>query len=324
MTRVDTTTAATANPFGTPCPLVNVNGRVVERADAALDIHAHAVSYGTGTFEGIRAYWNPHHEQLYLGEAVGHFQRLHRSARVLGLPLEFSVSELIEMTRDLLRANDVHYHAYIRPVLLQSGAVLPVRMHDIDVQLSMAVTPLPGDYLASTGLRCMVSTWRRATDVITPNRAKVVGSYVGPALAKTEAVAAGFDEALMLTLDGFVAEATTANVLLRFGDLWSTPPGTDDILEGITRAQVMTLIEEYTGKTVAERRIHRSELYYADEILLCGTAATVVSVVAVDGRPVGDGTVGALSAKLREDLWAISMREDDRHPEWTTPVYEKG
>jgi branched-chain amino acid aminotransferase len=134
-------------------------------------------------------------------------------------------------------------------------------MHDVDVRLSMAVTPLRGDYLASTGVRCMVSTWRRATDVMTPNRAKVIGSYVGPALAKTEAIGAGFDEALMLTLDGFVAKATTANVLLRSGDLWSTPPGTDDILEGITRSQVMTLIAETTGKAVAERRIHRSELY---------------------------------------------------------------
>jgi branched-chain amino acid aminotransferase len=324
MTRIDATTTATANPFGTPCPLVTVNGRVLDRGDAALDVHAHAVSYGTGTFEGIRAYWNPRHEQLYLGEAVRHFERLHRSARILGLPLEFSVSELVEMTRELLHANDVHDHAYVRPILLQSGTVLPVRMHDIEVRLSIAVTPLPGDYLASTGVRCMVSTWRRATDATTPNRAKVIGSYVGPALAKTEAIRAGFDEALMLTLDGFVAEATTANVLVRFGDTWSTPPGTDDILEGITRAQVMALIEENTGRAVTERRIHRSELYCADEILLCGTAATVVSVVAIDGRRVGDGTVGALGTKVREDLWAISMRDDDRHPEWTTPVYEKG
>jgi branched-chain amino acid aminotransferase len=324
MTRVDTTAPVTANPFGTAFPLVNVNGRVTNSSEAALEVHAHAVSYGTGTFEGIRAYWNPRYEQLYLCEAVGHFERLHRSARILGLPLEFSVGELVEMTKDLLRVNDVRGHAYVRPILLQSGAVLPVRMHDVDVRLSMAVTPLPGDYLASTGVRCMVSTWRRATDAITPNRAKVIGTYVGPALAKTEAVRAGYDEALMLTLDGYVAEATTANVLMRFGDAWSTPPGTDDILEGITRAQIMTLIEESTGAPVIERRIHRSELYYAEEMLLCGTAATVASVVAVDGRRVGDGTVGALGKKLRDDLWAISQRDDDRHPEWTTPVYEKG
>ena len=312
------------NPFGAPYPLVNVDGRLVGRGEAALDVHAHVVSYGTGTFEGIRAYWNPRHEQLYLGEAIGHFERLDRSARILGLPLPFSVAELVELTRELLRANEVRGNAYVRPILLQSGAVLPVRMHDVDVRLSIAVTPLPGDYLATAGVRCMVSTWRRAPDVTTPNRAKVVGSYVGPALAKTEAVRSGFDEALMLTVDGYLAEATTANVLLRFGDRWCTPPGTDDILAGITRAQVMTLLAEGTGRSVAERRIHRSELYCADEILLCGTAATIVSVVEVDGRAVGGGSVGAAGRQLRDDLWAVNTREDDRHPEWVTPVYEEG
>ena len=318
MTRADT---VSADPFGAPYPLVNVDGRVVDSSAATLDVHAHAMSYGTGTFEGIRAYWNPRHEQLYLSEAVGHFERLHRSARILGLPLAFPVAELVELTRDLLRANQVRGNAYVRPILLQSGAVLPVRLHDVDVRLSMAVTPVPGDYLQAGGVRCMVSTWRRAPDVSIPNRAKVIGSYVGPALAKTEAVRAGFDEALMLTVDGYLAEATTANVLMRFGNRWSTPSGSDDILEGITRAQVMTLLAEGTGTPVVERRIHRSELYYADEILLCGTAATVVPVVAVDGRPIA---VGALGKQLREDLWAISSRDDDRHPEWTTPVYEKG
>jgi branched-chain amino acid aminotransferase len=323
MTRIETAPAATVNPFGTPCPLVNVDGEIVNGDQAAVDVHAHAVSYGTGTFEGIRAYWNTDHEQLYLSEVVGHYERLHRSARILGLSVPFSVDELVTMTKELLRANGVRAHAYVRPILLQVGAVLPVRMHDVQVRLSIAITPLPGDYIALDGVRCTVSTWRRAPDTTTPNRAKVIGSYVGPALAKTEAVRAGYDEALMLTVDGYVAEATTANVVLRFGDVWATPPGTDDILEGITRAQVMTLIRERTGHAVIERRIHRSELYVADEAFLCGTAATVAPIVSVDGRPVGDGTIGDATRALREQLWAISTRTRSQHPEWITPVYEK-
>lgn len=323
MTSTEAAPVVTGNPFGTPCPLVNVDGEIVGDREAALDVHAHVVSYGTGTFEGIRAFWNPEHEQLYLSEARGHYERLHRSARILGLPLRFAVDELIDQTKALLRANDVRAHAYVRPILLQSGAVLPVRMHDVAVRLSIAITPLPGDYIAPSGVRAMVSTWRRAPDTTTPNRAKVVGSYVGPALAKTEAVRAGCDEAIMLTVDGHVAEATTANILLRFGDVWATPPGTDDILEGITRAQVMTLIRERTGRPVLERRIHRSELYVADEILLCGTAATVAPVVAVDNRPVGTGEVGETTTALREALWGISARTLPEHPDWTTPVYEK-
>jgi branched-chain amino acid aminotransferase len=109
---------------------VHVDGEIVNGDQAAVDVHAHAVSYGTGTFEGIRAYWNADHEQLYLGEVVGHYERLHRSARILGLSVRFPVDELVTMTKELLRANKVRAHAYVRPILLQVGAVLPVRMHD--------------------------------------------------------------------------------------------------------------------------------------------------------------------------------------------------
>jgi branched-chain amino acid aminotransferase len=315
--------AAPPGPFGQPYRLVCVDGEVVEQAAAALSVHAHAVSYGTGTFEGIRAFWNDDVQELYLSEAIGHYARLHRSARMLGLAVEFSVDELLAMTRELLRRNDVRADAYLRPILLQSGAALPVRMHDVATRLSIAVTPLAGEYAASAGVRCMVSSWRRASDVTAPIRAKVIGSYVGPSLAKTEAVRAGYDEAIMLTLDGYVAEATTSNILMRFGDTWSTPPGTDDILEGITRAQVMSLLAEDTGRRVVERRIHRSELYAADEVLLCGTATTVVPVVEVDGRRVAEGTPRPTTLRLREDLWTIARRQDSRHPEWTTPVYQE-
>jgi branched-chain amino acid aminotransferase len=194
---------------------------------------------------------------------------------------------------------------------------------DIAVRFSIAVTPLPGDYITPDGVRCMVSTWRRAPDATTPNRAKVIGSYVGPALAKTEAIRAGYDEALMLTVDGYVAEATTANVVMRLDDTWVTPPGTDDILEGITRGQVMVLIHERTGRPVIQRRIHRSELYVADEVMLCCTAATIAPVVSVDGRPVGEGTAGEVTRALREQLWAINTRAQAEHAEWTTSVYIK-
>lgn len=158
-------------------------------------------------------------------------------------------------------------------------------------------------------------------EVSTPNRAKVTGSYTGPALAKSEAVAHGFDEAIMLTVDGHVAEAITSNVLLRNGDQWITPPGTDDILAGITRAQMMRLLEEQTGQPVLERRVQRSELYVSDEILLCGTAAVVVPVVAVDGRVIGDGKPGANTQQLNRTIRDIGRRNDSRHPEWTTAVY---
>lgn len=310
--------------FGALCDVVIVDGEFVSLADARVGVQANALAYGTGTFEGIRAWWNPRHEQLYLFEAMAHYERLHRSARILGLRLPLSPERLTELTAELLGRNNIRCDAYVRPLLIQHGEVLPVRMHDVPTRLSVTVTPTPGAYINPDGVRCKVSTWRRAPDSCVPNRAKVTGTYAGPALAKSEAVQCGFDEAIMLTVDGYVSEATTSNVVMRTGSGWVTPPGTDDILLGITRAQVMTLIEEHTGAPVVERRVHRSELYGCDEILLCGTAAVVVPAVEVDGRKVGDGKPGELSLQLGSTLRAIARRDDESHPEWTTAVYGTG
>ncbi|MEJ3655560.1 branched-chain amino acid transaminase [Actinomycetes bacterium KLBMP 9759] len=311
----------TTQPFAPPCEIVFVDGGFVAADEAAVSVHANALSYGTGTFEGIRACWNAEHEQLYLLEALEHYRRLARSARILGLPLRFTPEQLVAASVELLRRNDVRADAYLRPLLIQSGDVLPVRMHDVPTRLSIAATPMPGDYIDPRGVRCMVSTWRRAPDAAAANRAKVTGGYPGPAMAKTDAMRRGFDEAIMLTLDGFVAEATTSNVLLRTGGTWVTPPGTDDILEGITRRQVMTLIEELTGGAVVERRVQRTELYTADEVLLCGTAAGIVPVVEIDDRQIGTGRPGELTGRLAASLRAVATRADDRHPEWTVPVH---
>jgi branched-chain amino acid aminotransferase len=284
--------------FAPPCEWVYLNDRIVSAAEAAVSVHAHALSYGTGTFEGIRAWWNPNRERLYLLEAAAHYIRLKQSAAILGLPLPMSVPDLVQATVDLV----------------QSGSTLPVRMHDVDTHLSIAVTPMPGEYSDPRGVRCVVSTWRRAPDVVVPNRAKVTGGYTGPALAKTDAVRQGYDDAIMLTVDGFVAEASTSNIMVRQGPTWFTPPITDDILPGITRRQIFDLIP------VVERRIHRSELYTSSEVLLCGTATVVVPVTEVDGRPIGDGHPGKTTVSLNSTIRAIARHTDPRHPEWTTEV----
>ncbi|WP_433337486.1 branched-chain amino acid transaminase [Spirillospora sp. CA-294931] len=307
--------------FGEPYEWVFVDDEFVPSERARLSVLANVVSYGTGTFEGIRATWNEQRRELFLLEARAHFERMDRSARILGLELPYRATELEAVTGELLRRNRVRADAYVRPLLLLAGEQLAVRMHDAGARLCIPATPMPGDYIDPRGVRCMVSTWRRGPDVAVPNRAKVIGTYVGPALAKTEAVRKGFDEALLLTSDGHVAEATTANVLVRSGDEWATPPASDDILEGITRRQVMDLLAEDLGVTVVQRRIHRSELYACDEALLCGTAALVAPIVEVDGRPVGSGQPGQATLALQRELRAIIRRDGDRHHEWTTPVY---
>ncbi|MCP9486456.1 MAG: aminotransferase class IV [Gaiellaceae bacterium MAG52_C11] len=186
--------------------------------------------------------------ELHLLEPLAHYERLHLSANPLALPLEPSAEDLVAVTVELLRRNDVRADAYVRPLLFLAGDVLPVRMHDVEARLVIYVAPFPAGYVPISGVRCLVSSWRRIPDQCLPLRAKIIGSYVNPALAKTEAVQAGCDEALMLTVDGNVAEATTSNVFLRRGDEWITPPVTDDILEGITRRQVITLIADETPR----------------------------------------------------------------------------
>ena len=300
--------------FGDPYPWVFVDGTFVPADGARVGVLANALSYGTGTFEGIRAFATGH--QVYLFEPHPHYARLARSARILGLPLAPGVDDLVAATVDLLRRNEVHSDAYVRPLLFLAGERLFVRLHDIEARLVIAATPMPEGYLPGDGLRCMTSSWRRAPDTVLPARAKVTGGYVGPALAKTEAIRAGYDEAIMLTIDGYVAESTTANVVIRSGDGWFSPLSTDDILAGITLRCVATLLGD-----VEFRRVQRSELYAADEAFLCGTAALVAPVVSVDGRPIGDGKPGARSLALRDDLVAIARREVSHYPEWTVPVY---
>jgi branched-chain amino acid aminotransferase len=313
-----------AGAFGEPLPWVFVDGEFRREPESRVSAHAHALTYGTGTFEGIRATWNPNERELYLLEAQAHFERLGRSARVLGLPLPLSPPELVRASVELLWRNEVRFDAYLRPLLVLAAQNLAVRMHGIGARLSIGVWPIRGDYIDPAGVRCMVSSWRRAPDVTIPSRAKTTAGYLGPALAKTEAAAAGYDEAIMLTVSGSVAEATTANLFVRRGREWLTPPVTDDVLEGITRDQVKTLLAERTGRPVTERSLQRSELFVCDELLLCGTAALVVPVLVVDGRPVGDGAAGQVTRWLRGELRAIAGRTNGRHEAWTTPVYGEG
>jgi branched-chain amino acid aminotransferase len=244
-----------------------------------------------------------------------------RSANVLGLTLPYSTEELVDFTLELLRRNAVRADAYVRPLYVLAASELSVRMHNIRPSLSIAGSIINSSYIKPGGIRAMVSSWRRAPDLVLPSRAKITGSYVGPALAKTEALASGFDEALMLNTRDYVAEGTTSNIFLRRGRSWITPGPDQDILEGVTRRQVMQLILDETDSEVVQRPVERSELYVCDELLLCGTAAQIVPVIEVDRRPIGDGVPGAGTVRLIRALAAISRREDPRHSDWTTPVY---
>src|SRR5438309_6839723 len=246
-------------------------GEFARYHDVGLGVMTHALHYGTGTFEGIRAYWNPDKEQLYLLQGPPHFTRLHRSAKVLRMELPYSTEELMEITLELLRRNEYRTDSYVRPLVFKAVEQIGVQLHGLADSFLVYTAPM-GNYVEiEGGIRCMVSSWRRISDCALPARAKVTGGYLNSALAKSEALENGFDEAIVLTEDGHVSEGSAENVFMLKDGVFVTPPVTDDILEGITRTLIMDLIKGELGKTVVERSIDRTELYTCDELLLCGT-----------------------------------------------------
>jgi len=304
-----------------PNSWVFYEGEFTRYHDVRIGPMTHALHYGTGCFEGIRAYWNARREQLFLLQGPAHFQRLHRSARILRMDLPYEIEELMEITVELLRRNQYRTDVYVRPLVFKSVEQIGVSLHGL-ADGFLVYTAAMGDYVEiENGIRCMVSSWRRVSDSALPARAKVTGGYINSALAKSDALENGFDEAIVLTESGHVSEGSAENVFLLVDGAFVTPPVTDDILEGITRRLMILLIREELGLTVVERSIDRTELYTCDELFLCGTGAQVSPVIEVDRRSVGYGRVGEFSRELQQ-LYFSSVRGDNpKYADWSLPVY---
>lgn len=315
-----TATVATSPAARREQSWVYFNGDFARYADVRLGLMTHALHYGTGCFEGIRAYWNAERDQLYAMRMADHYDRMRDSTRILRLSLPHSTGELGEITCELLRRNGYREDAYVRPICFKAAEEIGVRLHDVVDAFAIYTVPM-GPYVGLEGIRCMVCSWRRIDDTMAPVRAKCTGLYVNSALAKTEAVEAGCDEAIVLTHEGHVSEGSAENVfIVRHGRV-ITPPPSDNILEGITRATVIFLVQEELGLEVVERSIDRTELYVADEVILCGTGAQVAPVVEVDRRPVGGGRPGPLAQRLQSLYHDICLGRDAKYLDWVTPVY---
>jgi branched-chain amino acid aminotransferase len=289
--------------------------------EAKISIRTNAFHYGTGIFEGIRAYWNPRHQQLYAFKMDAHYERLLRNCRVLRLKVGKEVKELGDITLELLRKNQHREDTYIRPIAYVSSEGLGPKLVGYETGFAIYTLPL-GDYIdTSTGIKVGVSTWRRISDNTIPARCKVTGGYVNSALAKTEAMEQGFDEAIFLTQDGFIAEGSAENIfLVRHGKL-ITPDPASDILEGITREVLIELCREELGLEVIERPVGRSELYLCDEAFLCGTGAQVAPIIEVDRRPLSGGKMGPLTAKIQQLYFQVVKGQHEKYLKWCTPVY---
>ena len=303
-----------------PTPYAYLQRQIVPLAEAKIGIMTHGFNYGTGVFEGIRGNWNSDDETLYLFKVKEHFARLTQSCKILHINLGHGVDEMADIVTRLVGMSGYREDLYIRPLAYKSSEIVGVRLHDLEDDLLIFVTPF-GAYLdTEKGIRCQTSSWRRVDDTSIPARAKVTGLYVNSALVKTEAQENGFDEGIMLNQDGHVSEGSGENIMiLRHGKL-ITPPPSDNILEGITLATVAEIARNELGIEVVERTIDRSELYIADEVLMTGTAAHVSAVIEVDRRPVGDGEPGPVTRQLQKTYFQAITGRLPKYASWCTPV----
>jgi branched-chain amino acid aminotransferase len=304
-----------------PNTTVFFKGKFCPLAEAQVGLLTHALHYGTGVFEGIRGYWSPQDEELYLFRPREHFERWKANAKILKMEIPFTAKELCELTGELIARNRFQCDVYIRPLVFKSREGVGVHFGP---EREFAIVALPfGVYIdSSQGLRVCVSSWRRVDDNAIPARGKICGAYVNSALAGDEARSNGFDEAILLTADGHVAEGSASNIfLVRHGQL-VTPPEYDDILEGITRATIIELARGVWVETI-ERRVDRSELYLAGEAFFTGTAFEIAPIIEVDRRPVGKGTIGPITRRLQESYFEVTRNKSARGSHWRWAAYRE-
>jgi branched-chain amino acid aminotransferase len=297
------------------------NKQFVPLSEAKVSIRTNALHYGSGVFEGIRAYWNASERQLFVFRLPEHYERMVNNCKVLKLKLDHDVKELCTVTVDLLRRNHPEEDTYIRPIAYVSSEGLGPKLIGYETGFAIYTIPL-GEYIdTSVGIKVGFSSWRRISDNSIPARCKVTGGYVNSALARTEAMEQGFDEALFLTQDGYLSEGSAENIFLVRNGTLITPDRSQDILEGITRDTLLILCREELGLTVIERQVGRTETYVADEVFFCGTGAQVSPVIEVDRRPVGSGKIGPITARIQQLYFEVVKGNHAKYRRWCTPVY---
>ncbi|MCJ7436650.1 MAG: branched-chain amino acid transaminase [Acidimicrobiia bacterium] len=290
-----------------------MDGELVDWDDAKIHVLTHTLHYGSGVFEGIRAYPTSRGPAVF--RLTDHMRRLHDSASLLYMEIPYSVEELVEATKATIRACEVD-SCYIRPLAYLGYGEMGLNPLPCPVQVSIAVWPW-GTYLGDEGIergvRMKISTWRRMDPNINPVAAKGTGIYVNSSLAKVEALHGGYDEAILLNTQGSVSEATGENVFVVKDGVLLTPPLSSGALEGLTRDSVMTIARDF-GYEVREQELLRTDLYLAEEAFLCGTAAEVVPIREVDDHEIGDP--GEITRKIQESYFAAVHGQVEKYADW--------
>jgi branched-chain amino acid aminotransferase len=297
----------------TTTPKIWMNGELVDWDNAQIHVLTHTLHYGTGVFEGIRAYATADGPAIF--RLTEHIERLFASAQILGMEIPYSVDELVAATKETVKSTGLPA-CYIRPLAYYGYGEMGLNTLPCKVDVAIACWPWGaylGDDAVNKGVRMKISSWTRHDHNTMPPAAKTVGNYVNSSLAKVEALRAGYDEAIMLAPNGLVAECTGENIfVVRHGNVL-TPPTSAGALEGITQNSVMTILRDL-GHTPRVDNLARSDLYIAEEIFVCGTAAEVSSVNSVDDRAVP--CPGPITLAVAE-IYARAVRgEEAAYKDW--------
>ncbi len=295
-----------------------MDGEMVPWQDAQVHVLTHALHYGIGVFEGIRCYRGADHSAVF--RLPEHTRRLFGSAHILRMEIPFSEDEINQAIIESIRANDLDA-CYIRPIVFSGEGMMGIYAPDNRIRVSIAVWPW-GSYLGEEalehGIRVQTSSFSRHHVNVSMTRAKVSGYYVNSVLAKREAKSCGFDEALLLDVDGFVAEGSGENLFIVKNGVLTTPPLTS-MLDGITRDTVLVLAREQ-GIPVAEAPLTRDDIYLAQEAFFTGSAAEVTPIRELDHRQVGSGKRGPITEALQRAYFDVVGGRDARHQQWLTQV----
>ena len=295
-----------------------MDGRLVDWDDANVHILTHTLHYGCGVFEGIRAYGTATGPAVF--RLTEHIERLFNSARIFLLDIPYTVDQLVEATKETIRASALTESIYIRPLVYLGYGEMGLNPLPCPVNVAIAVWPW-GSYLGDegvrNGVRLKISSWQRHDPNAMPPAAKGVGMYINSSMAKVEALKAGYDEAVLLSPQGFVSECTGENIVVVKRGRIVTPPASAGALEGITQDSVLTIARDL-GIECEVGNLVRSDLYTADEAFLSGTAAEVVPIRSVDDRVIGDP--GPITRQLQDVFFATVRGEVDRYKNWLEHV----
>ena len=294
------------------------DGKIVKDEDAKVPLMTHAIHYGTSVFEGLRGYWNS--KNLNIFRLDDHIKRFRNSGKVYSISLRFTDKEIANAIIDLCKKNNVKESCYIRPFYFVGRHGINLHVTE-DTPTHTAIVMFPfGELFNKNGIKAGISSWRRINDMSTPPLAKMGGNYLNSILATQESKRNGYDEAILLDHLGNISEAPGENIfIIRNGKLL-TPPPSPSALEGITKDSVIEIVRDLGYQTI-EREIPRTEIYFADEVFLTGTAAEITPVISIDGKKVGDGKVGKITGKIRTIYTDITMGKNKKYSKWITSVY---